>query len=103
LPLINFNENKPVKMFYLSQNKREKNNNNESEKGQMNNIPMLKSEKKVNRNKLDRNITDNLYQNIEVQDKIIYKTINDEKKPQKNKSYFKNRSIGTTKDNTNQS
>ena len=64
---------------------------------------MLKSEKKVNRNKLDRNITDNLYQNIEVQDKIIYKTINDEKKPQKNKSYFKNRSIGTTKDNTNQS
>lgn len=45
LPLINFNENKPVKMFYLSQNKREKNNNNESEKGQMNNIPMLKSEK----------------------------------------------------------
>ena len=103
LPLINFNENKPVKMFYLSQNKREKSNNNESEKGQINNIPMLKSEKKVNRNKLDRNITDNLYQNIEVQDKIIYKTINDEKKPQKNKSYFKNRSIGTTKDNTNQS
>ena len=102
LPLINYNENKPVKIFYLSQNKREKNNQNESEKEQINNMAMLKSEKKVNKNKLDRNITNNLYQNIEVQDKKIYKTI-DEKKPQKNKTYFNNRSIGTTKDNTNQS
>ena len=63
---------------------------------------MLKSEEKVNKNILDRNLTDNLYQNIEVQDNKIYKTL-DAKKPQKNKSYIKNKSIGTTKDNTNQS
>ena len=102
LPLINFNENKPVKMFYLSQNKTEKKYRNESEKEQINNMSMLKSEEKVNKNILDRNLTDNLYQNIEVQDNKIYKTL-DAKKPQKNKSYIKNRSIGTTKDNTNQS
>ena len=102
LPLINYNENKPVKMLYLSQNKTENNIRIESEKEQINNMPMLKSEKKENKDKLDRNLTENLYQNIEVQDNKIYKTL-DAKKPQKNKSYIKNKSIGTTKDNTNQS
>jgi hypothetical protein len=102
LPLINYNENKPVKMLYLSQNKTENNIRIESEKEQINNMPMLKSEKKENKDKLDRNLTENLYQNIEIQDNKIYKTL-DAKKPQKNKSYIKNKSIGTTKDNTNQS
>ena len=102
LPLISCNENKPIKMLYLSQNKRDKNIRNEIEKDQVNDKPVLKSEKKINKNLLDRNMTENLYQNIEIQDKKIYKTL-DEKIPQKNKSYFKNRSIGTTKDNTNQS
>jgi hypothetical protein len=102
LPLINYKENKPVKTLYLSENKIKKNNRNESEKEQINNKTILKSEKKINKNILDRNITNNLYQNIEVQDINIYKTL-DEKKPQKNKTYLKKRSIGTTKDNTNQS
>jgi len=102
LPLINYNENKPIKMLYLSQNKRDKSIRNEIEKDQIIDKPALKSEKKISKNLLARNMNDNLYQNIEVQDTKIYKTI-DEKKPQKNKTYLKNRSIGTTKDNTNQS
>jgi hypothetical protein len=102
LPLINYNDNKPVKILYLSQDKTENNNINESEKEQINNMPMLKSEKKESKDIFDRNLTDNLYQNIEVQDNKIYKTL-DAKKSQKNKNDIKNRSIGTTKDNTNQS
>ena len=102
LPLINYNDNKPVKILYLSQDKTENYNINESEKEQINNMPMLKSEKKESKDIFDRNLTDNLYQNIEVQDNKIYKTL-DAKKSQKNKNDIKNRSIGTTKDNTNQS
>ena len=102
LPLINFNENKPVQRLYLSQIKTENSNRNESEKEQINNMPMPMSEKKENKDISDRILTDNLYQHIEVQDNTINKTL-DEKKPQKNKNDIKNRSIGTTKENTNQS
>lgn len=102
LPLITCNENKPIKMLYLSQNKRDQNNRKEIEKELINNKPILNSEKHLNKKMFERNMNDNIYQNIETQDKNIYKTV-DEEKPKKNKSYFKNRSIGTTKDNTNQS
>ena len=75
MPLINYNENKPIKLFYLSQNKRDKNIRNEIEKDQIDDKPALKSEKKISKNLLARNMNDNLYQNIEVQDTKIYKII----------------------------